>query len=98
MLRVTSTRSPPTDEEIQAAARNWASWVSWYMAEFRERVPTRVAMADLMGVTSEALHYQLKAGSRRLPTLPLLMGASRVIGAGIDVMLFTPHPPAVSRK
>lgn len=93
----TSIRKPPTDQEVQAAAEQFRTWLRWYRDQYPQTAGTHEALAKLIGVTRPTVSLQLKPGCQHIPTLQTLMGFSRLVGYSIDHILTSPTPEGPKR-
>lgn len=75
-----------------AARDNFVAWLVWYKDTRPEEVPTWTEMAHRIGVVKSAISQLIAKDSKRMPSLPTLMGAAKLTGWDITSLL-TRSPP-----
>jgi hypothetical protein len=78
------------DEQRRVARSNFRAWIAWYMRMYPDRIPTRLALAKALGVTSGAITQVLDPKRDRDPSLATLIAARKLTGFGLDVLLGPP--------
>ena len=86
---------PPDD--VQIARDRFAGWCRWFIATHPDVAPTSAALARQLSATKPALHRLLEPGSRRVPSLRMILAAERLTGFPVNVLLHA-DPPAIPKR
>lgn len=88
---------PTLPDEIRISRARFVAWIHWYLATHGDKVPSKAALANELGVTRSAITQLLARGSTRAPSFETLVGFRRLTGFSLDVLLYTDPPPLTQR-
>lgn len=79
-------------DETQQARDTFFGWLRWYQRTHPTELPSDAAVAKALGITPSGLSQLWEPGSRRAPSLRVMVAAKRLTGFSIDQLLYGKVP------
>lgn len=82
----------PAQIDMARVRSCFIAWMRWYMAEYPDKAPTQVALAELLDITEGGVSHIFSPKQHRTPSLETLLKAAALTGFSVEVLCFQDAP------